>query len=1201
MNKQIKIEVNGLQKPLIDAEKLNNTLDELVGALDSVAATANKVSDSFGDSFNSIAKDVKNAAKSIKDNLGKSLVEQASLVDGLASTIKSGFMQINLASLESLDTFFDFETEFRDKMINLANVAGNLAEAFGPVGMAASFALQLLAPVFADLVVSMQKSNKEAYRFGQILDGVAKAEEDVADELDQAVIKLGVLNKETKQTKQSKQELTLVNGQLTSAEYRLGEAFGAELSELNGLYTALLDVNTATADRKILLEEFMGSYGGYLSGLEQEKVTLIDIVALYEQQIIKMLSKDIADKYKSQFDAIQGVIMTFAEEYVKAQDMLDQMDTAGPFSKNLGREGRSYEEWKAIRDAAQEQIQAQQRQLDELRGKMQTEVTSYGRALGLTISMNGKDTKLAYDKYDATKKQRIEQEKITKELEAQNKLRSVKFYEGRSQATTEDFNQALESGNLELAEELLRKRRVQFDNYIGELKAANQDIGKIEAEIKKAQETIEKAEKDFANAAARRAADLGKLGLTGQSTVYASILGIDTKNIPEQFKTVVNGREAVKKFIVDASKNFDQAKAEYERIVSDYLSSGTMNEEQLFAQLRAAGITSIFETQAKLDRDALARSRDENRKTIQQYQKLKEEGKVDVTEIEDKFSKELQADLDKITNARIKRQQEIEEKSLKIQAATNLLAGPLGQLTLSDYKQEIMDENEIAIREILKEAENALNSFNQMGKKYITFSGGGISAGDLKDLVDLEQISQQEYENAIKLINNYNERIRLEVENGNQKLAQATVDFGENAFEFIKKNLERTMRSLAIDLDSGLIKWEARYTEAAEASAKAIEKRGSLSGKALQKAKTDSERLLKELEPLKDLEIAQVGGIYLEKLQEVIKSGGDVSLIIKELNLDIAKVIAKYEEMRKQAEAIVAPPRVLTAEEWTQMATDITNRLMGVAGAFGDFLAVMSDNLISTIQGSLSEIESAISDSESRMASLEDDLQGKISGRRDAVLAAIELEKERNKALQQQKIALERQLLKEQEKAARRRKAMAISEAIINGALGIMQIWATKSVLPSPAAEIVKGINTAALAATTALQVATISQQKFATGGYTGNGTTKDETGHRVAGIVHEGEWVAPKWMVNSPQFSKTISALEASRQRGYATGGLVSDDVAAGISTSLNPNMSVMREMKAYTDAALRLSNRPVIVDVKEFSNVQSSMARRVRTNSIG
>lgn len=53
----------------------------------------------------------------------------------------------------------------------------------------------------------------------------------------------------------------------------------------------------------------------------------------------------------------------------------------------------------------------------------------------------------------------------------------------------------------------------------------------------------------------------------------------------------------------------------------------------------------------------------------------------------------------------------------------------------------------------------------------------------------------------------------------------------------------------------------------------------------------------------------------------------------------------------------------------------------------------------------------------------------------------------------------------------------------------------------------------------------------FASGWFTGAGGANE-----VAGVVHKGEWVAPKWMVNSmrPLFDN----LEASRSRGFASGG---------------------------------------------------------------
>jgi len=54
----------------------------------------------------------------------------------------------------------------------------------------------------------------------------------------------------------------------------------------------------------------------------------------------------------------------------------------------------------------------------------------------------------------------------------------------------------------------------------------------------------------------------------------------------------------------------------------------------------------------------------------------------------------------------------------------------------------------------------------------------------------------------------------------------------------------------------------------------------------------------------------------------------------------------------------------------------------------------------------------------------------------------------------------------------------------------------------------------------------------FAEGGYTGLGSSYvDKTGERVAGIVHAGEWVAPKWMVK--KYSSLFKMLENVRNGG--------------------------------------------------------------------
>ena len=63
-----------------------------------------------------------------------------------------------------------------------------------------------------------------------------------------------------------------------------------------------------------------------------------------------------------------------------------------------------------------------------------------------------------------------------------------------------------------------------------------------------------------------------------------------------------------------------------------------------------------------------------------------------------------------------------------------------------------------------------------------------------------------------------------------------------------------------------------------------------------------------------------------------------------------------------------------------------------------------------------------------------------------------------------------------------------------------------------------------------------------------------DNSGYKPAGIVHEGEWVAPKWMMQSPQTANHIAMLENIRQsRGYAAGGSVSAPSGGGAAQNQN------------------------------------------------
>ncbi|WP_291727965.1 phage tail tape measure protein [Bernardetia sp.] len=123
-------------------------------------------------------------------------------------------------------------------------------------------------------------------------------------------------------------------------------------------------------------------------------------------------------------------------------------------------------------------------------------------------------------------------------------------------------------------------------------------------------------------------------------------------------------------------------------------------------------------------------------------------------------------------------------------------------------------------------------------------------------------------------------------------------------------------------------------------------------------------------------------------------------------------------------------------------------------------------------------------------------------------------------------------------------KVAAISDIGINLAQEVQAIW--KNANANPLNAIIPGAGTAIAIGKTALAtgragfaVAKVKAQNFFDGGFTGPGEYKDETGHRVAGVVHDNEYVSPKWMVQ--RYPNLFASMENIRLRGFADGGFTS------------------------------------------------------------
>lgn len=150
-------------------------------------------------------------------------------------------------------------------------------------------------------------------------------------------------------------------------------------------------------------------------------------------------------------------------------------------------------------------------------------------------------------------------------------------------------------------------------------------------------------------------------------------------------------------------------------------------------------------------------------------------------------------------------------------------------------------------------------------------------------------------------------------------------------------------------------------------------------------------------------------------------------------------------------------------------------------------------------------------------------------------------------------------------------KAVALAEVAINLQKELSLIASNPGLNADPT-QTAKIIAISAAIARGIKIIASIKNAQFAEGGFTGEGHK-----YEVAGIVHKGEYVVPKWQVESKKYAPLISLLEIGRLKGYATGGLVGNGsiVTSGQEEILRIQAEVLKNMP------------PPVVDVREVVTV--------------
>jgi len=126
-----------------------------------------------------------------------------------------------------------------------------------------------------------------------------------------------------------------------------------------------------------------------------------------------------------------------------------------------------------------------------------------------------------------------------------------------------------------------------------------------------------------------------------------------------------------------------------------------------------------------------------------------------------------------------------------------------------------------------------------------------------------------------------------------------------------------------------------------------------------------------------------------------------------------------------------------------------------------------------------------------------------------------------------------------------------------------------------------------------AVQTGVVASQSFAEGGYTGDGYgSPDSSGFKQAGVVHEGEYVVPKHVLESQRGGQLVGALESMRTSrpapfssiGFANGGFTSapssvdisglrSEISAAVSESIGAIQVINVASETVTEA-VRVNN---------------------------
>lgn len=1102
----------------------------------------------------------------------------------------------------------------KEAVTQIGNSVAAIAANFGAYGVAISAVLTLVTPLVAS--------------FFELSDAEKKAAEEAA---------------------------------ILDANYEvLGNSLADAYSELVEINSILVSTTLSAEAKSVAISELADRYGDYISQLILEEAALGNIIPLQERLFQLQLQQatnnanlgkrnELLAKATKLFIELAKIEQNLAD----AQQRADKDDIHAYTLQLVLQKAKisNLRDEIALQQQANNELLAASDNIFKFQQELDDALKIYDPEAVARQERNAANQRkqAAREAEQAAKQAEDNREKrAKKEADDLQRLRNIRDAELKALkeiATNGDLTKIAEQ------QQKVANAAAEYDNALGEAIKKNKDLSSASKDVQgdASKKNISEAQKriadldvaisDLTDKTVRDSSILENAIATAFSTEDTAVFSDALKGVREEYGSLVDsaifgkkgGRETAQLFTFPKGKDIEESKQQLFALRKEFT-----DFDEFIKQAKARGfgvplLDAVVEKNKKAA-DILKKSKSDYETTIREEEKRAKGLNLDFKP--ENIFKESRDIVKKRFNEEGAKAADAVYDGFKIASD---LAFQSGNNPFVMAVERLIMENNKALNQFEKTNAQVVENFNKaFGDGLITMFEGDLQFNEEQIAAARAKLNEEEvkaFDDQIATLKRIDEIANVERLNRSAVFQQNLLELADNfTKDFLEQSKKRIRLNLELtDLEYRELKFKAQQYEDEQLG---LLKKSISARKA--RGEKQSEEEINLIEETRD-EALRLLELQFRKEDELIRKKGQDNIdLLKARLLDqsltpeqraaleaaIDKQQRDIELIRKEAEekqrkernateetfnALIDPKQIEDSvqkifETFLKYYNIYGERIFGLFTALNDLAISQIQKTIDGLNDELNKTEDRLSQSLSRLNELEGDLEGKRSGRRDAVLRGIQLEQDRQERLTQKKIELERRLAAEELKISRKRKQQALATAIIQGAVSIAQIFATPSLLPSPAAQIVKIAEAAVAGATIAAQIATINNTKFAKGGYTGNGYGKrDETGFKVAGVVHQDEYVIPSWMVKNPQISPTISRLEQIRTKGFADGGFTSTtpQQITNISNSLNTD-SLVKTMEWYMQAAIALSNRPIVASPVEFQNVNDKMARKIDATRI-